>query len=50
MSEWVDGTPMAQVHQDNGRAQGAYRKCGFSLTGAFVDGSLGRELEMARTV
>jgi ribosomal protein S18 acetylase RimI-like enzyme len=46
------GLPQARlyVHQDNARAQGAYRKCGFALTGTYVDGSLGRELEMVRTI
>ncbi|RZS60364.1 ribosomal protein S18 acetylase RimI-like enzyme [Xylanimonas ulmi] len=39
------------VHQDNARAQGAYRKCGFEPTGVLIEGdSLGCEVEMARAV
>ncbi|MCF4122696.1 GNAT family N-acetyltransferase [Antribacter sp. KLBMP9083] len=35
------------VHEDNGRAQAAYRRCGFVLTGKRVEASVGAELEMA---
>ena len=46
------GLPWARlyVHEENARAQGAYRRCGFEPTGLRLDGSLGREIEMARTV
>lgn len=50
--EWARSRGLSQVrlyvHEENDRAQGAYRKCGFEATGVRVDGSLGREVEMAR--
>ncbi|MBE1875897.1 GNAT family N-acetyltransferase [Myceligenerans pegani] len=36
------------VHRDNARAQGAYRRLGFTATGATFTGAMGPELEMAR--
>ncbi|GAB3175253.1 GNAT family N-acetyltransferase [Myceligenerans halotolerans] len=38
------------VHQDNPRAQGAYRRLGFTATGRTFTGAMGPELEMARTL
>jgi GNAT superfamily N-acetyltransferase len=37
------------VHADNVRAMRSYEKLGFQPTGAHVSGSIGTELEMART-
>ncbi|WP_404433994.1 GNAT family N-acetyltransferase [Microbacterium lacus] len=39
-----------EVHEDNLRAQAAYRKLGFVLTGEASDGANGRELEMVRAL
>ena len=36
------------VHQDNHRAQAAYRRLGFTPTGSTIDGQNGREFEMSR--
>ncbi|WP_456789819.1 GNAT family N-acetyltransferase, partial [Cellulomonas sp. P5_C5] len=36
------------VHQDNARAQGAYRRAGFVPSGATFESSIGPELEMVR--
>ncbi len=36
------------VHQDNARAQGAYRRAGFAPSGVRFTGSIGPELEMVR--
>ncbi|MBO0611137.1 GNAT family N-acetyltransferase [Myceligenerans salitolerans] len=38
------------VHQDNPRAQAAYRRLGFAPTGTTFTGAMGPELEMARTL
>lgn len=38
------------VHEDNARAQAAYRKLGFAATGVTVPLAAGHELEMARGV
>ena len=39
-----------EVHEDNLRAQAAYRKLGFVFTGEASDGANGRELEMVRAL
>ncbi|MCH6230070.1 GNAT family N-acetyltransferase [Microbacterium sp. CFH 31415] len=41
---------LLDVHQDNARAQAAYRRLGFTATGSTIDGQNGRELEMARAL
>ncbi|RPF19636.1 GNAT family N-acetyltransferase [Myceligenerans xiligouense] len=38
------------VHQDNPRAQGAYRRLGFTASGATFTGAMGPELEMTRAL
>jgi GNAT superfamily N-acetyltransferase len=38
------------VHADNVRAQRAYEKLGFTPTGTHVSGSIGTEIELARTL
>ena len=38
------------VHADNLRAQGAYRRAGFTPTGETFTGTIGRELVMTRTL
>jgi ribosomal protein S18 acetylase RimI-like enzyme len=38
------------VHADNPRAQGAYRRNGFAPTGVTFTGPIGPELEMARVI
>jgi len=38
------------VHADNDRAQGAYRRLGFAETGLRFTGSIGPEIEMARSL
>lgn len=38
------------VHQDNARAQGAYRRAGFVPSGVTFTGSIGPELEMVRSL
>lgn len=38
------------VHEDNPRAQAAYLKAGFAPSGHRVDGAIGVELEMVRSV
>lgn len=43
-------TLLLEVHEDNVRAQAAYRKVGFAVTGHTVDGPNGRELEMVRPI
>ena len=39
-----------EVHEDNLRAQAAYRKLGFVFTGEASEGANGRELEMVRAL
>ena len=41
---------LLDVHQDNARAQAAYRRLGFTPTGGTIDGHNGRELEMALAI
>ncbi len=41
---------MLDVHRDNHRAQGAYRRAGFEPTGETLTGPIGPELVMARPV
>ncbi|MHC2998730.1 GNAT family N-acetyltransferase [Microbacterium sp. HJ5] len=41
---------LLDVHQENGRAQAAYRRLGFTPTGGTIDGQNGRELEMSRAL
>lgn len=52
--DWARERGLSQVrlyvHVENRRAQGAYRRCGFEPTGVRLDGSLGPEIEMARTL
>lgn len=52
--DWARGRGLSRarlyVHAENRRAQDAYRKCGFLPTGVELDGSLGREIEMARSL
>ena len=52
--DWARGRGLTRirlyVHEENHRAKDAYRKCGFEPTGVRLDGSLGREIEMARSL
>lgn len=43
-----DGSLRLEVHADNERAQGAYRRSGFRTTGLQFTGSIGPEFEMER--
>jgi len=45
-----DGALALDVHVDNHRAQGAYRRAGFAETGLRFTGSIGPELEMRRSL
>ncbi len=45
-----DGALALDVHVDNRRAQGAYRRAGFADTGLRFTGSIGPELEMSRSL
>lgn len=45
-----DGALVLDVHEDNHRAQGAYRRAGFVDTGHRFTGSIGPELEMSRAL
>ncbi|WP_426593753.1 GNAT family N-acetyltransferase [Cellulomonas sp. McL0617] len=38
------------VHRDNPRAQGAYRRAGFARSGVELTGAIGPEIEMVRTL
>lgn len=53
-SEWVRGLGLRSihldVHRDNARAQGAYRRAGFEPTGETFSGAIGPELIMARSL
>lgn len=53
-TDWARGRGLTRltldVHRDNPRAQGAYRRCGFVPTGRTVTGPVGPEVEMARSV
>jgi PPOX class probable F420-dependent enzyme len=52
--QWASGrgfdTLTLGVHQDNGRAQGAYRRAGFTPSGVEYTGPIGPELEMVRAL
>jgi GNAT superfamily N-acetyltransferase len=49
---WADGMGLRRieldVHRDNARAQGAYRRAGFQPTGETLSGPIGPEIVMAR--
>ena len=47
---WGDTALVLDVHVDNHRAQGAYRRAGFVETGLRFTGSIGPELEMSRAL
>lgn len=53
-AEWVRGIGgralTLDVHVDNHRAQGAYRRAGFSPTGKRTTAQIGEEIEMARSL
>lgn len=53
-ADWARGRGLVRltldVHRDNPRAQGAYRRCGFVPTGRTFTGPVGPEVEMARPV
>lgn len=53
-AEWAGSqgcdTLFLDVHQDNARAQAAYRRLGFTPTGGTIDGQNGRELEMSKAL
>jgi ribosomal protein S18 acetylase RimI-like enzyme len=38
------------VHRDNARAQGAYRRAGFAPSGVAFTSAIGPEIEMVRTL
>jgi ribosomal protein S18 acetylase RimI-like enzyme len=51
-AEWAAGRGLDRlhldVHRDNHRAQGAYRRSGFAPTGETLTGAIGPEIVMAR--
>lgn len=53
-ASWAHGhgcdTMLLDVHEDNARAQSAYRRLGFAPTGGTIVGQNGRELEMSRAI
>lgn len=53
-ASWARGhgcdTLYLDVHEDNARAQAAYRRLGFTPTGGTIVGQNGRELEMSKAV
>jgi ribosomal protein S18 acetylase RimI-like enzyme len=53
-AEWAFGMGLRRleldVHRDNARAQGAYRRAGFRPTGETISGPIGPEIVMARAL
>jgi ribosomal protein S18 acetylase RimI-like enzyme len=54
VTDWLRETGLEHarlyVHADNARAQRSYEKAGFRPTGTRISGSIGPEIEMARTL
>jgi RimJ/RimL family protein N-acetyltransferase len=54
VTDWLRETGLEHVrlyvHADNARAQRSYEKAGFRPTGRRISGSIGPEIEMARTL